>query len=226
MTRGAARFNAVKFCRDLADWITLHGGTVYEGSRIDSIEAGAGERFVCRCGNYKIAARFVIDARGGEVLSKRPQLGQRVTVFSVVTEPISVFRGWPEQCLIKSRDSLLYLRTTDDGRIVCSGEAASRLSPSGRMGTWDAQALCRIKYRNLEAELEEMFVGIPRIKREFAFAQGVVFPKKGLPFVGRDPQWRDLYYLYAFGENGIAGAVMGAAWISRMICDPSRKAPE
>ena len=218
--------NSVKFCRDLADWITLHGGTVYEGSRVDVIEAGNGTGFTCICRGKRITAQKVIDARGGEVLQKRPQLGQRVTVFSVVTEPIAVFRGWPDQCLIKSADSFSFLRTTPDRRILYSGEASSALSPEGRIGSLDANALCRVKYKNLEAELKEMFIGIPRIKREYGFSQGLVLPKKGLPYVGQDSQWKGLYYLYAFGECGIAGVVVGSAWINRMICDPSVRAPE
>ncbi len=225
MTQSGAELNAVKFCRDLADWITLHGGAIYEGSRVDVIETRGTDRFVCRCGGKKITASRVIDARGGEVLQKRPQLGQRVTVFSVVTEPISVFRGWPDGCLIKSHDTLSCLRTTPDGRIVFSGEATSALTPEGRLGKLDANALCRVKYNNLSAELKEMFIGIPRVKREYGFTQGVVLPKKGLPYVGQDAQWKGLYYLYAFGECGISGAVMGSAWIRRMICDPDARVP-
>lgn len=225
LTRGGARFNGVKFCRDLADWVTLRGGSVYEGSRVDSIEFGADGKFCCRCGSFSIRADRVIDARGGAVLAKRPGLGQRITVFSIVSEPISVFRGWPEQCLIKSRDTIAYLRTTPDGRIVFSGEASSALSPGGKVGRWDGQLLCRVKYRNLEAELQEAFFGIPRIRREYAFSQGMVLPRKGLPYVGQDPQWKGLYYLYAFGEAGLAGALLGSAWINRMICDPSAKIP-
>lgn len=226
MTEGAAELNLVKFCRDLADWITIRGGSVYEGSRVDVIEAGTTDRFICRCGKHKITACKVVDARGGEVLQKRPQMGQRITVFSVVTEPVSVFRGWPDRCLIKSHDSFSFLRTTPDNRIVFSGEASSALTPEGRLGKLDANALCRVKYKNLEEELKEMFVGIPRIKKEFGFSQGMVLPKKGLPYVGKDPQWNGLYYLYAFGECGIAGALAGSAWINRMICDSSIRCPD
>ena len=219
MENGGGELNPVKFCRDLADWITLHGGEIYEGSRVDTIESCGPNGFVCRLGTKKISAKKVIDARGGEVLQKRPQLGQRVTVFSVVTEPISVFRGWKDRCLIKNHDELSYLRTTPDGRILYSGQASSALTPEGRLGRLDANALCRVKYKNLSAELEEMFFGIPRIKQEYGFTQGLVLPKKGLPYVGQDAQWKGLYYLYAFGESGIAGALLGSTWIRRMICD-------
>lgn len=226
MKDSGAELNAVKFCRDLADWITLHGGTVYEGSRVDVIEVNGSDKFLCRCGNKKITASKVIDARGGEVLQKRPQLGQRVTVFSVVTEPISVFRGWKDGCLIKSHDELSYLRTTPDGRILYSGQATSALTPEGRLGKLDANALCRVKYKNLSAELREMFIGIPRVKQEYGFTQGLVLPRKGLPYVGEDSQWKGLYYLYAFGESGIAGAVLGSSWIRRMICDEDVHVPK
>ena len=96
---------------------------------------------------------------------------------------------------------------------------SSALTPEGRLGKLDGNALCRVKYTNLSAELREMFYGIPRIKQEYGFSQGLVLPRKGLPYVGQDPQWKGLYYLYAFGENGISSAVMGSTWIRRMICD-------
>ena len=224
LTEEGGAFNGVKFCRDLADWITLHGGTVFEGSRVESLEQRDGE-YLCFCKGHALHAKKVVDARGGDVLQKRPGLGQRITVFSVVTEPISVFRGWPGECLIKSRDEFSYLRTTSDGRILFSGEASSSLMPDGKLGSLDASPLCRVKYRNLEEDLQEMFFGIPRVRTEYEFCQSLVMTKKGLPYVGRDPQWQDVYYLYAFGEGGLAGAILGATWIYRMMESPSVKCP-
>ncbi|MBQ4322870.1 MAG: FAD-binding oxidoreductase [Clostridia bacterium] len=226
MSDVGAELNGVKLCRDLADWITLHGGAVYEGSRVDVIETMRDGGYLCRCGEASITAKGVVDARGCEILKKRPQLGRRVTVFSIATEPISVFRGWPDHCLIKSRDDFSYLRTTSDGRILYTGELSASLTPEGRMGGIDANVLCRVKYGNLEEELKGMFYGIPRIKREYSFCQSLVLTKKGLPYLGRDPQWKGLCYLYAFGECGLAGAVVGSAWISRMLCDPKIQGPE
>lgn len=224
MEKGA-ELNLVKFCRDLADWISLHGGDIFEGSRVNSIEASADGTYRCFCEGGSVSAKAVVDARGGEVLAKRPQLGQRITLFSVVTEPVSTFRGWPEGCLIKSREEFSFLRTTPDGRIVFSGEASSAVTPRGKLGALDADALCRVKYRNLEQDLREMFYGIPRLRREYSFCQGLVIPKKGLPYVGRDPRWKGLCYLYAFGECGLAGALVGAAWVMRMICDEKISCP-
>ncbi len=217
-TRGAATLNPVRLCRDLADWLTVHGGRIFEGSRVDVIESPGAGRFVCRCGGYGISASGVIDARGGEVLRKRPQLGQRVTVFSVVTQPVPVFRGWPGECVIKSHDGFSYLRITPDRRIVCSGAATGSLTPDGRLGRLDGSLLCRVKYKNILSELQDMLFGIPRLRQEYAFCQGMVLPKGGLPYVGQDAQWEGLYYLYAFGENGIAGAVTGASRIRSAIC--------
>ena len=226
MKNGGGELNAVKLCRDLGDWITLHGGSLYEGSRVDVIESCGPDGFLCRCSGKKIRAKRVVDARGGEVLLKRPQLGQRVTVFVVVTQPVAVFRGWKNGCLIKNHDELSYLRTTPDGRILFAGHPTSVLTPEGRWGKLDANALCRVKYKNLGAELEEMFIGLPRAKVEYGFTQGLVLPKKGLPYVGKDAQWKDLYYLYAFGESGLAGAVLGASWIRRMVCGEGGNVPE
>ena len=70
-----------------------------------------------------------------------------------------------------------------------------------------------------------MFFGIPRIRREFGFCQTVILPRGGLPSFGRDPRWKGLFYLYPFGEAGIASAAVGASWIARMIADPSVKSP-
>ena len=223
---GGAQLNLVRFCKDLSDWILLHGGTVFEGSRIDLIEAVSSSQYRCHCGTKTITSSLVVDTRGGEVLSKRPSLGQRVTVFSVVTEPVDRFRGWQDRCLLKSRDQFLFLRTTADDRILLCGGASGTLSPDGRVGMFDAEALRRVKYRNLEEDLREMFIGIPDLRRAYGFSQGIVIPKRGLPFYGKDPLWDGLYYLYAFGESGIASAVLGSECIGRMIADPSQRAPE
>lgn len=225
LQQGGCEMNAVRLCRDLADWITVHGASVYEGSRVDEIEAPKRNEYRCRVGEVSVKSRFVVDARGGDAVYKRPQLGRRATVFTVVTRPVDEFRGWPDRCLIKRHDRFGFLRTAPDGRIVFSGGVSTVLSPDGRLGALRADGLCRIKFRALESELREMFVAIPRLKTEDSFTQGIVVPRKGLPFVGRDDGWEGLYYLYAFGECGIAGAVFGAHRIRCMITDRTQNAP-
>jgi len=223
---GGAEFNAVKLSQDLSDWISLHGGRVFEGSRVESVEAASESLYYCQCGAHRVSAQAVVDCRGGEVLGKNPSLGQRMTVYSVVTEPVSLFRGWPDRCLIRSWDEGFLLRTTEEGRIVFTGEATSGFSPEGKMGGVLSDSLCRIRYRNLEEMLREMFYGIPRVRVEYRFRQSGVMPAKGLPYFGRDARWKGLYYLYAFGEGGLAGALIGAARLSRMICEPGLTGPD
>lgn len=222
---GGAEFNGVRLCRDLADWILLHGGQIYEGTRVEAVEAESPTRYYAQSGSFRITATAVVDARGGEVLEKNPTLGQRITLFCVVTEPISVFRGWPDRCLIRNRDEGTVLRTTPDGRILYCGEASPHLAPDGRLGAVDGEPLCRVKYRNMEEDLQELFFGIPRVRVEYRFRLGTVRARKGLPFFGRDPRWSGLYYLYPFGEGGIGVALLGASRLSRMICDPTLRGP-
>ncbi|MBQ2273718.1 MAG: FAD-binding oxidoreductase [Clostridia bacterium] len=219
-----AELNLVRFCRDLEQWILLHGGEIFEGTRVERIEGGT-DGYLCRSGSHAISSDFVVDARGGEALKRSPHRGQRVTVFSIVTEPVASFAGWQDRCILKSRDSCTYLRTTPDHRIVFSGAVSSVLSSDGSVGGLDLSAACRGKYRTLEEELREMFFGIPRIRREFGFCQTVILPRGGLPSFGRDPRWKGLFYLYPFGEAGIASAAVGASWIARMVADPSVKSP-
>ena len=52
LSRAGATFNPVKFGRDLTDWITLHGGAVFEGSRVDSIERGTGNTDAVATGTF------------------------------------------------------------------------------------------------------------------------------------------------------------------------------
>ena len=219
-------FNQGRLCRDLADWVSLHGGEIFEGCRVDSMEALPEGGYRCQCGEYSLTSRSVVDTRGGEVLEKRPRLGRRMTVFSVATVPLSEFHGLPEGILLKSRDEFSFLRTTSDRRIVFSGEASFVLPPRGKMSFLDVDALCGAKYRNLEEDLGEMFFGIPELRREFSFCQSLVMPPKGLPYVGRDARWSDVYYLYAFGEGGLVGAILGASWIGRTVCDGKLRSPQ
>lgn len=220
-----AELNVVRLCRDLEQWITLHGGEIFEGTRGDQIEGSGGNSYVCRCGSHRITAACVVDARGGEVLKKRPQLGQRMTTFSIVTEPVSSFAGWQDGCILQSRDSCSYLRTTPDRRLVFTGAVSSVLSADGSVGALDLSAARRARFGSMEETLREMFFGIPRIKREFGFCQTVVLTRDGLPRFGRDPRWSGLYYLYPFGAEGIVSAVIGATWIARMACDPATRGP-
>ena len=98
--------------------------------------------------------------------------------------------------------------------------------PDGKIGILDLSGQNKITYRNLEETVKRMFIGIPRIRKKCGFCQGIVLTKDGLPLIGKDPQWKNLFYLYAFGENGIVSASVGADWIRRLATDPSARCPD
>jgi len=144
-----------------------------------------------------ISAKHVVLATGYELAEPVPDRGHRiVSTYAMATrpQPSHVMRDMP--LIWESSDPYLYLRTTDDGRIICGGEDEEFADEEAR------DALLPQKIKRISAKLKKLMPALDT-NPEFAWAGSFGTTASGLPIIGKVPQHPRLIAAMGYGGNGI-----------------------
>jgi glycine/D-amino acid oxidase-like deaminating enzyme len=117
------------------------------------------------------------------------------TTWVLATRPQK--RLWPEQCLIwEAASPYLYLRTTDDGRVICGGEDSAYDADPGR------DDLMARKVAQIQRKLGKLFPHLDT-RAQFCWAASFGETSTGLPTIGRIPRHKNCWVALGYGGNGI-----------------------
>ena len=105
----------------------------------------------------------------------------------------------------------LYLRTTEDGRVIIGGEDEDFRDPARRDKMLPAKA------EKLIERFRELF---PDIALDMAFSWAGTFgeTRDGLAYIGVHPDWPSSYFALGYGGNGITYALIAAEIIRDALC--------
>ncbi len=104
----------------------------------------------------------------------------------------------------------LYLRTTDDHRVLIGGEDEDFVDADKR------DALICQKQRTLQKKLRRLLPDYD-FRADFAWAGTFGETKDGLPYIGKHPNFPSSYFVLGFGGNGITFSVIGADVIAKLL---------
>lgn len=205
LTTGDAEVNPLKFCRTIHETLLEHheADILGQTSLLDIHEDEDGVSVQTTAGSFRTSA--IIFATGyapPPFLNENRALINRT--YAIATAPVAnLDRYWPEQALIwETRRPYLYLRTTVDQRIIAGGldEKKNKLPDQQ---TIDARAA------RLKKEIEKLFPNLP-ITVDYAW--GALFGESidNLPYIGRHPKRKHLYYLLGYGGNGTVYSMLGS----------------
>ncbi len=107
-------------------------------------------------------------------------------------------------------DPYMYLRTTDDNRILIGGKDEDFVDTEKRDQLLGKKAATIEKYLNKILPKNNFRV-------DFAWAGTFGETKDGLPYIGKHPDFPSTYFVLGFGGNGITFSVMGMDIISKML---------
>lgn len=99
-------------------------------------------------------------------------------------------------------DPYIYMRTTDDNRILIGGEDEEFVDPAKR------DSMITEKSAKLEKKLKKLVPGL-KFRTDFAWAGTFGETKDGLPYIGEYPNFPSAYFVLGFGGNGITFSVIG-----------------
>jgi glycine/D-amino acid oxidase-like deaminating enzyme len=120
---------------------------------------------------------------------------------------------WYKNSLIwETARPYLYMRTTDDNRIIVGGKDDKFSNPIIRDQRLDG------KSRELTKSFEKLFPE-KEFRRDFAWAGTFASTRDGLPYIGKIPQRPNTWFALGFGGNGITFSAIAAEIIRDELCD-------
>jgi glycine/D-amino acid oxidase-like deaminating enzyme len=201
----AAQLDCHRLTHALLARAATSGASIFDRTLVDQYDAGADGVRLRTDRGCQIRADHAVVATGYEAQEFLPKRVVKLkSTYALASEPLEMFPGWWERCLIwETGRPYLYLRTTDDDRAFVGGEDDSFRNPARR------DRLVARKTDQLATRFYEMF---PAIELEVAYRWAGTFgeTKDGLAFIGQIRQMPRCYFALGFGGNGIIYSVIAA----------------
>jgi glycine/D-amino acid oxidase-like deaminating enzyme len=203
---GTGELDPYRFTHALLAAAQQAGARVYDRTAVTRITADAGTGITLElAGAHTVRADHVVCATGYDPsLLWRGSPGRPASTWAFVSEPLDDFTGWADRCLIwETARPYLYLRSTDDGRLMAGGEDEPYPFRHRRATTLAA------KTARLVRRVRQMFPDLP-IEPAFSWAGTFATTDDGLPFIGARENNHRLWFALGYGGNGITFSVIAA----------------
>jgi glycine/D-amino acid oxidase-like deaminating enzyme len=202
----AAQVDAYAFAHALLRDACYRGLRVFDRTTVSKIDAASDGVTLETADGRIVRARHVVFATGYEAHEfLKKKVARLISTYAMVSEPLASMQGWGEdRCLIwEHARPYLYLRSTDDDRVIIGGEDEDFRDPERR------DRLIPRKVARLTKRFRELF---PHISIEPAFAWAGTFGETddGLAYIGAHPDWPSSYFALGYGGNGITFGLLAA----------------
>jgi glycine/D-amino acid oxidase-like deaminating enzyme len=214
VTRRDAEMNPYRFVTALAEDGVKAGLELYEHTDIVLHNTDDSKHRLITSDGGSLTAAHVIFAVGYEPEELRcqfikPNLNRS---FVIVTGPQTAsFDTWHERMMIwETARPYLYMRTTADNRVIFGGLDEEPSQPL------EGTIARNKRNEKLHARLQQMF---PTMTAPIEYEWSATFgeSRDGLPFIGRDPLRRNVYYCLGYGGNGMVYSVLARQLLYDLI---------
>lgn len=208
----SAQVDTYKFCQAILDYHRKNSGLkVYSHTNIVEIKSKKDSITAYTDKEIKIKAKKIVAAPGFESESLLDEkVMQLESTYVLVSQPMHPDELWKEKCLIwETARPYLYIRTTEDNRIMVGGFDEPFQDPKKR------DALMDKKNKDILKRFKTFF---PESKIEMDFYWCGTFggTKDGLPYIGEHKKHPNMYFALGYGGNGITFSVIAAEMIKDM----------
>ncbi|EJN04002.1 FAD-dependent oxidoreductase [Phyllobacterium sp. YR531] len=187
------------------------GARIYAPVEVTFVEPRSRDVLAITKDGRKIRSKYLVSATGYELPDYVPKKGHKIiSTWALATAP-QRDKLWPERCLIwEASDPYLYMRTTQDGRIIVGGEDEEFENEEKR------DAKLKSKTNSILKKLKRMF---PKITAEadYAWAGSFGSSSTGLPSIGAIPGMDRCYAILGYGGNGITFSMVASQLVRGLI---------
>ena len=206
LSHDAAQVDAFALTHALLHDASGRGLRVFDRTNVAAVDAATGGVTLRTADGCSVRARRLVFASGYETHDfLKQKVARLISTYALASEPVASFEGWGEdRCVIwEHAHPYLYLRTTDDGRVIVGGEDEDFRDPARR------DRLLPKKTARLAERFRELF---PDIAFEVAFSWAGTFgeTEDGLAYIGEHPDWPSAYFALGYGGNGITYSLLAA----------------
>jgi len=209
VSKQGASIDAFKFAHELLEFNVKKGLQVFDKTEMKSVKYGRDYNLVSTVNGPVIKAKKMIYCVGYE--SKNMIKEDFVTLkstYAVVSEiDHDTFKNITSTLVWNTDDPYIYMRTTDDGRLLIGG---------GDEDFYDAEKRDSL----LNTKEKSILKSLKKIKPDYDFYTDFVWAgtfgetKDGLPYIGEHKKFKNSYFVLGFGGNGITFSVTGMEMVS------------
>lgn len=187
------------------------GIRVYDHTEIKDVEY-TDTVLVTTVSGYSVKCKKVIYCTGYETLTLfKKEYAELVSTFACVSEQgFNLYPQLKDILIWDTADPYIYMRTTDDGRLLLGGEDVRYSNPYVR----DAVKLSKTK--KLLKKLDKLFPTL-HFTLDFNWAGAFGVTKDGLPFLGEHPDFPNTIFAMGLGGNGITFSVQGMDLVLKIL---------
>lgn len=204
LSNTAASVDAYKLAHELIRLNVKKGMQVYDQTEIKKFNTKGVRPIITTSEGRTIKCNKIVFCNGFEsTLLLKEKIAELIYTYATVSEPnIKIPRKLSDTLVWDTGDPYLYMRTTDDGRILVGGEDDEFN---------DSILQQKIKEKKSILLQKKLRKTIPTIDFVEDFSWGGVFgtTKDGLPYIGQSPEYNNCLWCLGFGGNGITFSTQG-----------------
>lgn len=208
----AASVDAYKLAHELICLNTQKGLQVFDQTDIEKFDCEKEQPQILTKDGYTITCNKIIFYSGFETTHLlKEKIADLFYTYACVSERNIIVNPRLKNTLVwNTEQPYIYMRTTDDGRLLIGGEDASTQFSFFQERTKEK------KSRKLMEKLQTILPGIEFIED---FNWGGIFgtTKDGLPYIGQSPEYSNALFVLGFGGNGITFSVQAMDMIPELL---------
>lgn len=212
LSKQGASVDAFCLAHDLLYYNQKQGLTVMDKTELVDTEYKKKEVIAKTSYGNRIVSKKVIYCNGYESTQMiKEKFVKLLSSFAMVSEQDSkLFKNLKNTLIWNTEDPYLYMRTTDDGRVLVGGQDLRFKNTLLREKVLPRQT------KKLEEEINKYFPDF-EYRIDFSWAGTFGETKDGLPYIGEHPDFPLSYWVLGFGGNGITFSVAGMQMVSAFL---------
>ncbi|MCD2422859.1 FAD-binding oxidoreductase [Niabella pedocola] len=208
----AASMDAYRFTHELFHKNRQRGLRVYDQTEIAAIDYQASGVQVELANGCRVRGKKIVFCSGYETVAMIPEKTARLfSTFACVSEAgVQLSPELKELLIWNTEKPYIYMRTTDDNRLLVGGGDSPFNSGAFRE---------RIKERKTKLLMEKLDRFMPDITfvDDFSWAGCFGSTRDGLPYIGQHEKYPNAYFVLGFGGNGITFSIQGMELILKLL---------
>lgn len=211
LSKCGASVDAYRLTHQLFQRNRGRGLRVYDKTNIKEIKYGA-PVLITTEDMHQVTCQYVVFCTGYETLEMLGRnYAELVSTFACVSEQeINLYDTLKDVLIWDTNDPYIYMRTTDDGRLLVGGEDAHYNNALIR------ETVKRMKTKKLREKLDALFPTLS-FKQDHSWAGTFGVTKDGLPYIGVHPEYKNAIFVMGLGGNGITFSVQGMQLVLKIL---------
>ena len=216
-----ASIDAFQLVHEILSYNQKKGLQIYDRTELRKVKSGKSFNLVTLSTGATIKAKKIIYCTGYESSNMiKDNFVKLISTYAIVSEAKpELYKKYNNLLVWNTEDPYIYMRTTDDGRILIGGEDEEFFDPEKR------DNLIANKEQKLLRSFQK-YLPETEFRCDFTWAGTFGVTKDGLPYIGKHKDYPNSYFVLGFGGNGITFSVTGMEMVSFWLKGEKHKLTE